>query len=374
MKRYIYKNIVQDLKKKMVFIVWPRQSWKTWISKEIAKKYKNSIYLNFDRLEDREMILKEQWPDNTDLIIFDEIHKMNKWKNYIKWVFDTKKDNLHILVTGSARINTFRKTWDSLAWRVFVHHLLPFSVKELTNVYKNNDLIELLINRWWFPEPFLAENDQLANRWRFQYIDWLIRNDILDFENILNLNSINNLLKILKTKVGSPISYTSLAEDLQISFTTVKKYIEILESLFIIFKITPSSKNILRSLLKEPKIYFFDTWMVEWDKWIKLENMIAISLLKHVYYKKDMIGEDVNLQYLRTKDWKEVDFCLTQNNKQLQLIEVKYSNNELSKPLFYFHKKYNIPSVQVVKEIKKEKTINWINIIKADKFLLKLEL
>lgn len=367
------KNILMDLDKKMVFLSWPRQVWKTFLSKKIAKNFVNPVYLNFDRLNDREIIKDELWLEKTDLLIFDEIHKMKDWKTYLKWVFDTKNDDLKILVTWSARLDTFRQSWDSLAWRFFLHRILPLSIKELNEVwYKNMDLDDFIFKSG-FPEPFLSEDDFSVQRWRGQYTDALIREDILDFENIHNLKSIQLLLKILQERVWSLISYSSLAEDIWIAPNTVKKYIEILENLYIIFRVFPFSKNIARAIKKESKIYFFDTWMVKWDDWIKFENLVWISLLKHSMAKKDMLWEDVSLNFLRTKDWKEVDFCICKNDKLEKIIEVKNSDSNFSKHLFFFWEKYWVSWVQVVKNLKREKKsgnnlfemISWENFLKS---------
>jgi predicted AAA+ superfamily ATPase len=90
---------------------------------------------------------------------------------------------------------------------------------------------------------------------------------------------------LLRTKVGSPISYQAIAEDVAISPSTVKKYIDILEALYIVFRVTPFAKNIARSLLKKPKIYFFDTSLVKADAGVQFEYLVAVCLLKHVYGK-----------------------------------------------------------------------------------------
>ncbi len=367
MKRTQIEIIEKDLKKKIVFLVGPRQVGKTWLSKEIAKKYKNSLYLNYDNAKDRDIIKNESWLNSTDLIIFDELHKMKNWKTYIKGVFDTN-DDLNILVTGSARLDAFRQSGDSMAGRYFIHHLLPFSLSEIHNTFLKDE-INRLIERGGFPEPFLAENDIDAKRWRKFYINGLIREDILDFENITNLKSINLLFELLRERVASNISYSSLARDLNISATTVKKYINILEALYIIFKVTPYSKNIARSILKEPKIYFFDTGLVRGDNGVKFENFVALSLLKFVYHKRDVEGEEFNLNYIRTKDGKEIDFSISNDNTLLEFIEVKYKKNSIPKNLLYFSKKYDIKGTVLVKELKREYQSNNIEVRDAINYL-----
>lgn len=370
MQRVQKQLILQDLKKKMVFLVGPRQVGKTWLAKEIANGYKNPLYLNYDHPDDNKIIQQRAWLDDVDLLIFDELHKMSDWKNYLKGVFDTREKQ-HILVTGSARLQTFRQTGDSLAGRYFSHRLLPFSPSELfrTKIPVN---FELLLKRGGFPEALLAETDVEADRWRKQYSDSLIRTDILDFERVHDLRSIQLLLEMLRRRVGSPISYKSLAEDLQISPNTVKKYILIFEALFIVFRVTPFSRNIARSLLKEPKIYFYDQGMVLGDKGAALENLVAVSLFKHILEREDSTGKSLSLNYLRTKEGKEVDFCIVEEETVEMMLEVKATNRQPDKNLCYFRERYPFPAVQIVGRLKREYKAGDIEIRGAEKFLQKL--
>ena len=364
-------QIIKDLSKKMVFLVGPRQVGKTWLAKEIGKGFKNTIYLNYDRPEDRRIMKKEAWPEKTDLLILDELHKMKGWKNYVKGVFDTKNEQLKILVTGSARLNTFRQSGDSLSGRFFLHRLLPFSVAELKDQKDNYD-IERFLDRGGFPEPFLTEKDNDANRWRVQYFDGLIRTDILDFETVHNFKAVRMVLELLRHKVGSPVSYSSIAEDVQISPTTVKRYVDIFEELFIIFKVTPYSRNIARSILKEPKIYFFDKGLVVGDEGAKFENFAALSLLKHALGKTDYTGEKYELKYLRTKEGRETDFALVKNDEIERLIEIKVADGEPDKNLTYFANKNQFKGVQVVKELKREKTLENVEVVLAKNYFKEL--
>ena len=181
----------------------------------------------------------------------------------------------------------------------------------------------------------------------------------------------NTLIKLLQRRVASPLSYASLARDLNTSILTVKKYIEILEALFIIFKVTPYSRNIARSILKEPKVYFYDWAMVEGDPSIIYENMMATSLLKHCWALRDFKGEDMKLHYLRTKEHKEVDFCLVNNDQPVSLIETKYSDIALSPTLCYFSRKYDIQATQVIYDLghKAERQVEGIAVISAKTYL-----
>lgn len=352
MKRSQLSAILKDLKLKMVILVGPRQSGKTWLAKEIAKHYRMPLYLNYDSRSERDIMTREAWLPQTDLLILDELHKMPEWKNYLKGVFDTKSTGMHILVTGSARLDVFKKVGDSMAGRYFLHHLMPFSPAELIACGIQDYNLDVLIERSGFPEPYLASDDLNAKRWRNQYIEDMIGIDVLNFDNIMNLRGFKAIFDLLRGKVGSPVSYASIAEDVNLSQTTVKKYMDVLEALYLIFRVRPYSKNIARSLLKEPKIYFFDSGLVTANAGAQLENFVAVCLLKHVYAKRDGAAEEYELYYLRTKDQEEVDFALSCDHQIRRIIEVKTSDHSMSPSLFKFHEKYQFPATQIIKYIK----------------------
>ena len=371
MKRFQIDQIIKDLNKKMIFIVGPRQVGKTWLSKEIGSRFSNTVYLNYDSFDDREIIKTKTWHRKSDLLILDELHKMDGWKNYLKGLYDTKDDKLKIIVTGSARLDTFRQSGDSLAGRFFKHRLLPFSMSEVKKAGIEPEL-DLFIKRGGFPEPYLSGTDADAKRWRAQYSDGLVRADLPDFSNITNLKSLQIILEILRRNIGSPVSYSSIARDVQLSPTTVGKYIDLLELLYIVFRVTPFSRNIARSILKEPKIYFYDTGSVIGDEGKCLENHTAVSLLKETYMRNDMFGEENSLNYLRTKEGRETDFCLVREGVPELLIEVKLSDSNLSKNLEYFCSRYSVKGIQLVKNINKERSIGNIDIVSAADWLMSL--
>lgn len=373
MERFQKQAILRDLPKKMVFLTGPRQAGKTTLAKSIEAEFASSAYLNYDHLEDRKIITKESWLPNTELLIFDEIHKMEGWKNYLKGVYDTKPSHQKILVTGSARLEIFNQVGDSLAGRFFLHRLMPLSPAECTKVGVSYTL-DRFLERGGFPEPFLDKDSTDAKRWRLQYIDSLLRIDVLDFEKIHDLKSIRLVFELLREKVGSPISYTSIAEDVSISPNTVKKYIQIFEALYIVFRVTPYSNNIARSLLKEPKIYFYDVGLVKGDEGVILENLAAICLLKHVFAEVDYQAKNIQLHYLLTKEKKEVDFALIVDDQIEKIIEVKKSNGTVNPSLRYFQEKYELPAYQVVKELKQERMEQRIHIVSLDHFLQDLYL
>jgi len=373
MNRYLYDPIHKDLLKKIVIVTGPRQVGKTWLAKELMKEFRNPQYLNYDHLDDARIIRSQTWSLDADLLVLDEVHKMKEWKGFIKGSYDTRPAGQSILITGSARLDTFRQAGESLAGRYFSYRLHPLSVRELKDSLPPREALKLLNRLGGFPEPFLSGSETEAARWRKQYYTDLIREDILEFSRIHEIKAIRLLVEMLRERVGSPLSYTSLAGDLQIAPNTVRKYVDILESLCIIFLVRPFHSNIARAVLKEPKVYFFDSSYVKGDEGVRLENTCAISLLKHVQYLQDTAGEDLSLCYLRTRDGREVDFALCRENRNTALIEVKLAGNRPSPGLLYFQKRMpGVPAFQLVQNLRQEESVDGVSIISAERWLSEL--
>ncbi|MBA4397579.1 MAG: hypothetical protein C0394_09400 [Syntrophus sp. (in: bacteria)] len=362
--------MLKDLKRKMVILTGPRQVGKTWLAKALMSGFNNPQYFNYDLFEDARIIGAHTWAMDADMLILDEIHKMSGWKIFIKGVFDTRPAGQAILVTGSARLDTFRQSGESLAGRYFPYRLNPLSVRELKDSLAPFEALSLLNRLGGFPEPFLSGTESEAARWRNQYYTDLIREDIVEFSRVQEIRSMRLLLELLRERVGSPISYTSLAGDLQIAPNTVRRYIAILENLCIIFAVRPFHTNVARAVLREPKLYFFDSGFVKGDDGVRLENTCAVCLLKHVQYLQDTTGEDVALHYVRTKDGRDVDFALCREGKVVQLIETKLSEDIPTPSLRYFLKQIPQASAcQLVHNLRQEQHRDGISILMAGKWL-----
>lgn len=376
MQRYLEKYVKEDLKEKIVLLTGPRQTGKTTLSKMLMTGFD---YFNFDNAEDRLSLLEKSWDRSKDLIIFDELHKLKNWKSWLKGIYDTEGVPPSILVTGSAKLDIYKKVGDSLAGRFFQFRLHPLDLKEIKNILNPENLqteLDKLLNTGGFPEPFLNGSSRFYNRWKRSHLDIIIKQDLIDLENVQHITSVETLIQLLKKRVGSPVSYSSLARDLQCSDKTIKRWLTILENMYVIFRVSPFHKNIARSILKSPKFYFYDTGQVIGDPGAKLENLVACALLKEINYLADCYGQEKHLYYLRNKEGREVDFCITNNEDPALMVEVKWRDENVSPSFKIFKKSFpGVKMLQIVKELKKEKTFpDGIEIRSAHKWLSRLSL
>ena len=359
MERYLSKFIKKDLDRKIILLSGPRQTGKTTLSKMLNSSFE---YLNYDHDENRDRIEKKEWDRKKKIIVLDELHKMPKWKAWLKGIYDVDGIPPALMVTGSAKMDTYRKVGDSLAGRYFSYRLYPFDLKELKSYESKFNLeknFTKLLDIGGFPEPFLVGSKDNYKRWRRTHLDIILKQDLITLEKVSNIIGIENLIRLLRTRVGSTISHTNLANDLGVDPKTVKNWLEILERLYVVFKVTPYSKKIKDSILKAPKYYFYDNGQVEGDDGVKLENLVACALLKELHFLEDIHGDDVGLHFLRTKRGDEIDFLVMVDNKPKIMIEVKWSDDSLNKNFFHFDKYFpSIEKLQLVGKISKEKTID----------------
>jgi predicted AAA+ superfamily ATPase len=397
MQRYLDDPIARDLKRKLVFVTGPRQVGKTTLSRLLLKAGSQGVYLNHDIARDRVQIERQSWQPDAALLVLDELHKMPNWKNWLKGVVDGKPDGQQILVTGSARMDTFRQTGESLAGRFLSWRLHPISVREWCDFgatpvdlaagdTAEKALTKLLV-RGGFPEPFLADSDVDAQRWRMRYADGLVREDVLEFSRIQELGSMRVLLDLLRDRVGSPLSLASLARDLQLSQPTVKRYLDILQALYIIFLVQPWHHHIARSLQQAPKVYFYDTGMVGTQSLeessaneqqtlmgARFENATALMLLKNTHYQQDAYGKPAGLHYLRTKDGAEIDFALSVGIKLTHMIECKLSDAAPAKAFSTFGTQWPVAkAIQVVRHLPKAEHYKGVDIVNAAQFFAAFE-
>jgi hypothetical protein len=334
MNRYLSNLIANDLARKMVLVTGPRQVGKTTLARALGDQFSNPLYLNYDQIADRLRIQNSDWPSTHGLVVLEELHAMPQWKAFLKGVFDTKPATQALMVTGSARLDTFRQAGESLAGRYFRWRLHPFSVREfLPQVSGPDQALETLMRFGGFPEPLFEGTESGRRRWQNQYFTDLVREDVLEFSRIHEVRAMRQLVELLRRRTGSPLSFESLGRDLGISAKTARSYVQILEALHIVFLITPYHRNVARALAKAPKLYFYDWAYLEDSQTdsstsgARLENLVASHLLKHAQFMSDSDGTPITLHYLKTTSGKEVDFVLANDKGEpTHFIEVKLSD------------------------------------------------
>lgn len=375
MKRYLDDLVLGDLASKTVVLTGPRQVGKTTLSMQLMQSFERAQYLNWDVLADRAVLQRQSWNPRAGLLVMDEIHKMPNWKAWLKGVSDGRPVGQALLVTGSARMETFRQAGDSLAGRYFSFRLHPISVREWCEQQGAEPAAALdhLLERGGFPEPCLAADAVQADRWRAQYFTDLIREDVLEFSRVHEINTMRLFVELLRERVGSPLSLASIARDLAVAPATLKRYLDILQALFIVFTVHPWHRNIARSILQTPKVYFFDTGLVRGDEGLRLENAVATMLLKQAHFLQDSQGREVGLHYLRTKDGAEVDFAFSEAGELKQLVECKLGDNKPHRALVRFAGEFpGVDAVQIVFNLRQEEFRNGIAIVDAASWLARL--
>lgn len=334
--RYLHQQILGDLERKMVFLAGPRQVGKTTLALGLPGAADG--YLSWDIAEERERILRRQLPAG-DFLVLDEIHKYRGWRNWLKGIYDAqvRGPRRRILVTGSARLDYYRYSGDSLQGRYHMLRLHPLSAAELE--LQSPAELEQLMTLGGFPEPFFSGSETEARRWSREYRNLLIREEISSFESVRDLGNLELLALRLPELVGSPLSLNALREDLQVTHKTVAKWVAILERLYAVFRLPPFGHPRLRAVKKATKHYHFD-WSVVPSRALRFENLLASHLLKWVHYKQDVEGRDFELRYFRDTDGREVDFVVTEDRKPTLLVEAKLSGSKIARDLRYLHQRF----------------------------------
>jgi len=338
--RYLKPNIIKDLEEKMVFVGGPRQVGKTTFAQSLLKSYRDGHpgYYNWDNPSDRKEILKGEFSVAQKLLIFDEIHKFSKWRNLMKGYYDTQKNTHQFLVTGSARLDYYRKSGDSLLGRYHYHRMHPFTLPELSGG-KN---LDLLLKFGGFPEPLLKQNESSLKRWHLQRLDRIIQSDVRDLEQVKEISHLALLADAMPERVGSPLSRLNLAQSLEVDFKTVERWISILENVYYCFRIAPFGSSKLRAVKKEQKLYLWD-WSEHGDEGKKWENFVASHLLKYCHVMEDTQGDRMELRFLRDVHGREVDFVVLKDKRPLFAVECKSGAKNVSPNIHYFSERTNIP-------------------------------
>ncbi len=380
-KRRIIDEILEYIEdRNIIVLIGARQVGKTsimlYLKELLAKQNKKIYYIDLEDYRYVQIIdegcnvfinhLKEEGFDiNKELWVFiDEIQYLKNPSNFLKFIFDHYK-NIHLIVSGSSTFEIRKKFKDSLVGRTLVFEIFPLSFAEFLN-FKNKKLPEIkkltaikrdelkklfmeYVRFGGYPKVVLADKANKKEKYLQQIVNTYIRKDIRDIGNIRNIDKFNKLLEALSQQSGNLLNMEELANTSKISKQTVENYLFILENTFIIKLVRPYYNNIRSELYKKPKIFFFDTGLMQM-LWLKL---IPPTVIGNVF-ETAIYGELVkkfnreNIFYWRTKDKKEIDFII-RSREDIIPIEAKLNFNNFKKTAInYFLKKYKLNNHKVV--------------------------
>lgn len=343
--RYLEPAVADALKRKMVFVGGPRQVGKTTFALGFLGNDADEThpaYLNWDHPGVPPGLRRAELPAGQPLILLDEIHKYARWRNLVKGIYDTEKSRRKILITGSARLDYYRKGGDSLAGRYRYFRLHPFSLREFNRASPSQSDLQALLKFGGFPEPLFSQNEAEHRIWHRDRISRVVREDLRDLEHVREISLVEHLTDLLPSKVGSPLSVKSLREDLQIDHKTAERWLHILENLYVCFRLSPYGPPRVRAVKKERKLYLWDWSSVE-DDGPRFENLVASQLLKYCHWIEDTEGYSMELRYLRDTDKREVDFVVLKDRKPLFAVECKSGEKAVGSAIRYFAERTPIP-------------------------------
>lgn len=374
---------------KMIFLSGPRQIGKTtFVLNRLESVGQKHFYYNWD-----DPYVRRQYMDNPHflkapiasakkrpLIAFDEIHKHRGWKNILKGLYDLHQHEAQFIVTGSARLDFFRQSGDSLVGRYFSYRMLPLGLSEAMgrveyviedeNLISGNkegkllsalhdvpfreakEVFDQMMAFGGFPEPFIRASTRFSTRWRRDYKSLLLHEDLRDLTRIADIKGIEQLVLLLPERIGSPLSVNSIREVLQVNHRTVSNWIEALKKIYLVYSILPWSRNISKAIKRETKVYFYDWTMIP-EEGPRFENMVAVTLFRLVNRWNELGLGDFDLRYVRNQYGQEVDFLLINYNNPVALFEAKIKDLKPTPAGSYFQKQFQIPYYQIVKECDK---------------------
>ncbi len=409
MERSLERLLLRDHfpKGRMAFVVGPRQVGKTTLATELVKKRNSSdLYRNWDDIEWRRALSRDPYgfidafrPKSRvhkPLVALDEIHRFPRWKQYLKGLWDTRRDRVDVVVTGSGRLDVYQKGGDSLLGRYHQYRLHPLSVREVVdpsspapNYSPDQTLVRLTgatgrpsrqsreafeaLLRWGgFPAPFLAKSANELRRWHRERRQLVVREDLRDLSRIQLLSHVEELVELLVDRSSGILSYNSLRQDLQVALDSVRLWVGYLERLYFIYRVRPYAGRIARALRREPKLYLWD-WSEIVDPGARFENLVASHLLKWCHFTRDWGHEALDLHFVRDKEKREVDFLVTLEKKPWLLIEAKLSNLEPGLATHYFAQRLGVRhKFMVVANLDKPGMTADVHVLDAPTFLAML--
>lgn len=351
----LYTAVLKDhflRNRQMALVSGPRQVGKTTVCRSLG-----DAYLNWDNADDRRILLRgpsalaellqlDRLRAKPSVAVLDELHKYSKWKALLKGFFDTYGDRVRLMVTGSSRMDIFRRGGDSLMGRYLLYRMHPWSAGECLRTELPAQEIQLpgevapadwdaLCEHGGFPEPFLRRDSRFTRRWRSLRLEQLSREDLREVAHVTDLGTLETLMQILAERSAQPLVYSNLAREIQVAVDTARRWIDLMCRMHYGFMVRPWFKNVTKALRKEPK-WFLRDWSGVSDDGARAETFVACHLLKSVEGWTDLGFGDFELRYVRDKQKREVDFLVVRDRQPWFLVEVKLSDTSLSPALACF--------------------------------------
>ena len=290
--------------------------------------------------------MAQEFPAQQHLLIFDEIHKYKRWRNWLKGIYDKSRSSRQYLITGSARLDLYRRGGDALTGRYHFHQLHPLSLREVDRGC-HASATDNLLRFGGFPEPFFAGSETRARRWRLERQEQVLRDDLRDLERVEETALLALLAGRLPELVGSPLSINALREDLQVAHVTAQKWLHILEKLFVLYRVAPFGAPRIRAVKKEQKAYLWD-WSLVPESGPRFENLVASQLLKYCHFLENTQGYRMELRYLRDTDGREVDFVVLKDGQCLFAVDAQLNDKNVPSSIGYMAQRLKIPKFYLV--------------------------
>lgn len=354
-KRHQEKNIKKYSEKyPVIFVTGPRQSGKTTICKTVFPKY---AYQNLEDPQTRLIASTDprSFLSQSNRMIIDEIQRVPELLSYIQVISDSDSKKKFV-ITGSQNILISEKISQSLAGRVAIFNLLPFSLKEIQNTqFKSKDNTKLML-KGFYPRIYDRKLDPVE--WYKNYIQTYLERDIREIKNIVNLIDFQRFLKLCAGRTGQILNLSSLSNDVGVSVNTIKGWLSVLEATFIIHLLPPFFKNFNKRIVKSPKIYFLDSGLacslLDIKNTTQLQTHPLIGNIFETFCISEILKlnyntrQNLDLYYFRDKLGNEIDLVYEKENT-LNALEIKSSKTfttEFIKNLMYFEKVSDRPVVK----------------------------
>lgn len=327
-------SIIKEMANKMpvISITGPRQSGKTVLSRACFPEYDYVNLENPDTFDEAKSDPRYFLTRHKKGIIIDEVQRLPELFSYIQTISDESGRTGEYILTGSQNFLLSAKIAQSLAGRVFVSHLLPFSFAELKETgYWDNQPEKLMVKGFY---PRIYDKDIAPERYYPSYIQTYIERDVRQIVNVSNLHLFQKFMKLAAGRIGQLLNYSNFANELGVDLKTVKSWFSILETSFVVFFLQPYYKNFSKRLVKTPKMYFHDTGLAcnllgiktrddlqqHWAKGALFENFVIADMMKNCYSRAQIPP----LYFWRDNTGNEVD-CLIDSGMIAKSVEIKSS-------------------------------------------------